>query len=276
MKIRSRFTILSLSIAAALWGAPAQAHFASPIVRAADAVGLNVLVVHQQYAETYDGATLDREDGNLSGISAFDGRLFASGAYLRFALRYAGGSDVYTGQTQGGTPVVSTTQNTVFDGGARFGWAFASSPDSAVIPYVTLGGYEWNRGLGGVLPYHEDYSHLWYGLGVAGWIAPSPRLTICAHGSVGRTDAASLYMTGLSSVGIPDQSFALGAAQRITAGIRAEYALTRRVRLDGGIDYLRFSYGASGINVIPGVATVQEPGSTTRQITGYLGAAFVF
>ena len=275
MKIRSRFALLSLSVAAALWGAPAQSRV-DPAIARTGAVGLHALIVHQQYAETYDGATMDREDGNLSGISVRDGRLFASGAYLRFALRYAGGSDVYDGQTQGGMPDVSTTQNMIFDGGARFGWAFASSPDSAVIPYVTLGGYEWNRGLGGPVPYQEDYSHLWYGVGVAGWIAPSPRLALCVHGSVGRTDAASLYMTGLSGIGIPDQSFTLGAAQRTTVGILAQYALTRLVRLDGGIDYLRFSYGASGINVIPGVGTAQEPDSTTRQITGYLGAAFAF
>ncbi|MHB8408343.1 MAG: hypothetical protein ACYDHY_09695 [Acidiferrobacterales bacterium] len=270
--------LLPLAIAAALWGSQASA--ATPINptlgRAASEVRIDYVYLHQQYAESYNGTVPDREDGNIPGIAIFEGGILPSGFYVKYGLSYVDGSDAYNGQTQGGTPAVSRTQNEILDGSVRLGWAFATTANSAVAPYFTGGVHLWRRSLGGVVPYEEDYTNFWYGIGVAELYTPVRHLALSAHGSIGRTAGASMNMTGLSGIGIPDQNFTLGTEQRYTAGFDADYAFTRFFHANAGVDYTHFSYGVSEVNTVAGVGTLQEPDSTTGQLAYHVGIALSF
>lgn len=231
--------------------------------------------LNQNYQEQVNGTVPDRESGNIPGISLYESGLRRAGFYYEFGVRYVSGSDTYLGKTQGGTPMTTDTGNTIVDTRGRFGWAFATAPRSAVAPYLTVGSYDWKRGLGGQIPYNEHYSHYFLGAGLLGLYAPSPRLLVYARGSLGRVIYPQMTVSGLSSYGVPDTTFSLGSASRYSVGIGTDFLITQSFRIHAGVDETQFSYGVSSVVAIPGGA-IQEPASTTRQIACEIGADVAF
>ena len=107
---------------------------------------------------------LDREDGWIPGIS---------GAYtqqtdkyiLDMTLTYLNGDVVYDGQTQGGTPHKTHTNEKIIDTSISLGFLDAIKLPKPSVLYIGLGFREWQRDIlpkGTVLGLFETY-HWYYG-----------------------------------------------------------------------------------------------------------------
>jgi hypothetical protein len=117
------------------------------------------------YKEYAHNARLDHEDGTLYGLA---GGVQAGWNALLFEgeLSWFGNDVNYEGQTQGGTPVQTRTDEKILDGQARAGWRFRRQEKLQYQFYGGLGYRDWQRDIkstptaAGV---RETYTW-WYGL----------------------------------------------------------------------------------------------------------------
>ena len=268
-----KFLVVLTVLAAPCAGASS---LASSFIAADNGASISFTSLHQDYKEFYAGTVPDSESGNIDGVGVTFKELMPNGVYSRLALQYSHGSDVYTGHTQGGVPLIGKTENSIIDAGMRLGRAFGFPYRTALAPYATLGRYSWRRGLSGAEPYDEYYHNFWIGVGLLGQWVPVEPLVLSAYGSIGRTVSAHMSTSGLSSYGVPDQEFGLGNTTRYKLGVDMDYAVTPLVHVEAGADYLRFGYGQSAVNSLPGGGASLEPESTTKQTLYRIGIDFFF
>lgn len=263
------------------------------IIRAGSGVSAAIGGLDQNYQETSNGSVLDKETGSIPMISLGASSISGNpqgGLYWRIQGRYARGNTAYDGQTLGGTPVQTTTANTIFDIDGRLGFATGIGRHMALIPYFELGEHHWRRnvgsgqGAGGI----EHYTNGYLGGGLLWEIALNRRWVLALHGMAGYTFGAQitatdpvLIDTSTNQVFYATSSQTLGDSAYENGGLKATYLINRVWRAFIRIDATHFRYMAS--TPIPIFTTTgsgepgfYEPDSHTTQIAVTIGSGARF
>ncbi len=264
-----------------------------PIQRAEGGFSVALGDLYQDYAETAGGAVLDQETGAVPletlAASSLSGAP-QGGTYWRIEGRYAHGDTNYDGQYLNGTPVQTTTANTIVDINGRIGFGYGLYRRMAVIPYFSIGMHRWQRnvgngqGAGGI----EDYTNGNLGGGLMWEMALAPRVVLAVHAMGGFTFGAQITATdpvyidtSTNTVYYARETKTLGDCAYESGGVRATYLINRVWRTFVAVDVIHFRYGASASTPIfyssgGGQNGYYEPNSRTTQVLVLAGAGARF
>ena len=241
-------------------------------------VSNNQLVIQKtstyvDYAETQAGETLDTEAGNVLGYCISSSWLNRGGNNLYFEIEYdqSNGKTNYTGMSSGGGAfgsVVNTSSAWLTNFSGRFGKAYPLSEDFMLTPYAELGSHKWDRGVNG----GETYSNNWLGVGVLGQFSPVNKVVFSANALLGGTEGSSISVK--SGAGLSGFSISLGNSVVYKFGLIADYAFTKKLHGNAGVDYTSFKYGVS--HTVPVNGGSLEPDSQTNYTLIKLGVGFAF
>ncbi len=263
------------------------------IIRAGSGMSAAIGDLDQSYQETSNGAVLDKETGPIPMISFGASSVSSNpqgGLYWRIQGRSARGNTTYNGQTLGGTPVQTTTANTIFDINGRLGVATGIGRHMALMPYFEMGEHDWRRnvgsgqGAGGI----EHYTNGYLGGGLLWEIALNRRWVVAVRGMAGYTFGAQITATdpvfvntSTNQISYATSSQTLGDSAYESGGLKATYLIDRMWRAFIRIDAVHFRYGAS--TPIPiftssgsGEPGFYEPDSQTTQIAVTVGSGARF
>ncbi|MGI9286115.1 MAG: hypothetical protein ACR2P1_12060 [Pseudomonadales bacterium] len=220
------------------------------------------------YQEFNDSERLNREQGNLFGLTAAIqghwGKNFVEADVAWFA------NDVdYDGQTQNGVPVNTTTDQVVVNSAALFGRYFQKHNKFQHALVVGLGYRYWQRDINstrtalGVL---ETYTW-WYGqLGWRGVYQPTSRSSWLAETKLVRPFAAEIEIDFRND--FDNTSLGLGEENGLQLNLTYQFKLAKNWRLDVEGFYTAWDIGRSREATLRqnGVAIgkVFEPESETR------------
>jgi hypothetical protein len=237
-------------------------------------LGLQFMTLNMDYAEKDDaGVLLDTEKGPVSGTTVFltsmrtRANVYVQGQYSRNdgKTNYVGGL-IGPPSTPYGS-IITTSAATIINYSFRLGKGFElvnnymNNNAIMLTPYIELGRQEWYRGVNA----GETYYHNAYGVGLL-WQMSSAgsNLVISVNGLLGKTFGAYINVTGYFSG-------ALGDSTLYKTGFNLDYALSKMLHLNGGVDYIQFSYGKS--NVYSGYL---EPDSTSSNLFYKAGIGISF
>jgi hypothetical protein len=237
-------------------------------------VGFQFTTLKVDYAETDNaGVLLDTEKGPVPGSAVFFSRMWGSAnAYFQAQYGRNEGRTDYVGGLIGppATPygsVVTTSAATFTNYSVRLGRGFElgrsalAASGFMLTPYVELGRQEWYRGVNA----GETYYHNAYGAGLLWQMSGAgSRLVVSVNGLVGKTFGASIDVTGVFSG-------ALGSSPLYKAGLSVDYALSKSLHLNAGVDYARFAYGKSDV-----YGGYLEPDSTSTYLIYKAGFGVAF
>lgn len=189
--------------------------------------------------------------------------------YGRVVFELTDASTNFDGTTQSGSPVTDKTKNTFIRLEGNIGYQLIRPPDSklTLIAYTGLGYRYWERGLGGQLPYTEDYSWKYLPIG----IRTEYRINDKWSGAVDAS--ARIMMDGemkIKILGSNNPSVTLGnkTGWSIEAPFYYNLSASRSVFIAPWYEYS--AIGRSNTVVLATstgtpVASVYEPASTTYQ-----------
>ena len=224
-------------------------------------LSIQLMTLNMDYAEKDDaGVLLDTEKGPVSGTTLIYTSM-RSRANVYFQGQYSrnDGKTNYVGGLIGPPPtpygsIVTTSVATVTNYSIRLGKGFEAGNNylytnaSMLTPDIELGRQEWYRGVNA----GETYYHNAYGIGLLWQMSSSgSSLVMSVNGLAGRTFGAYIDVSGYFSG-------ALGNSTLYKGGINFDYALNKVLHLNGGVEYVRYSYGKSDV-----YSGYLEPDSTT-------------
>ncbi|BBP04368.1 hypothetical protein TPL01_21530 [Sulfuriferula plumbiphila] len=232
-------------------------------------IGAQIQSRHVDYTETANGSILDTESGHVTGygLSAsvmkdlWLGHDYLDAQYSRFS-----GQTDYIGAPFGGGKYGSLTGKSgaeIADFSLRYGKGFAIHDQFMVTPYAEFGYHRWDRDVG----YTEHYTHRYYGIGALGQYSPAGKLVVSANAMIGHT-----YASKINVVAPFGFSAGLGNSVMYRAGISLDYAFTKNVHANAGIDYTSWEYGASAVQP----SGYYEPDSRTKGTTIKAGMGYAF
>jgi hypothetical protein len=238
-------------------------------------VGVQAVTLNVDYAETDDaGVLLDTEKGYVPGRAIFFSHMWGiSNTYFQAQYSRNDGETQYVGGYIGPPPtpygsVVATSTATISNYSLRLGKGIElgqnrmrNNTQHMLTPYIEVEKQKWFRGVNA----GETYYHSAYGAGLL-WQMSSPgsKLVTSLNGLVGQTFDAYIDVTGYFSG-------ALGSSPLYKAGLNFDYALSRIIHVNAGIDYARFAYGKSAV-----YAGYLEPDSTSRYLIYKAGIGISF
>lgn len=237
-------------------------------------LGLQLMSMNMDYAEKDDaGVLLDTEKGPVSGTTVFFTSM-RTRANVYFQGQYSrnDGKTNYVGGLLGPPPtpygsIVTTSVAKITNYSFRLGRGFETgnyyihNHASMLTPYIELARQEWYRGVNA----GETYYHNAYGIGLLWQISSAGSyLVTSVNGLVGKTFGAYIDVSGYFSG-------ALGNATLYKAGINLDYALSKVLHLNRGVDYVGYSYGKSDV-----YSGYLEPDSTTTILLYKAGLAISF
>lgn len=237
------------------------------IIESNNQVGVQFVTTHFNYKEVYEGVLRDTEKGWVPGIGVSLSLMKNWGIenlYLNARLSYQSGETEYKGSylnsNAGYGSVVDKSDADVLDLDFRLGKGFALKRDFMLTPFLGLGYHEWDRGVNE----GELYSHGYYGVGLLVQYSPTGKLVLSADAMIGKTFNSYIDVAGADG-------FAgdLGNSTIYKLGLGADYALSRRMHLTGGLEYTHFSYGESAV-----YHGYFEPPSKTSNVTAKVGVGY--
>lgn len=264
------------------WRKSHQLHTVNPLISLHRQASAGFSATYQHYAEHNASQTLDEEHGWMptyhSGISWMFEQSFMPGhLYFEVNSSYGWGMTTYSGSTQSGTPVTTTTHNQIVNISGKMGDGFLVNSKLMVLPYLAYGHRYWDRGLGGPTPYHEYYDSNYIGAGVATDYRLTRKLTLTGDVMAASTFANSMDMH------IPTTQtvhFALGDKALVRLSLKADYSVSRHWGVYGGVRYTRFQFGHSGSQPVyhngSQVGMMSEPDSTTNDVSLISGVRYKF
>lgn len=256
---------------------PQAAWVSSDILSANNQVGIAFATTHFDYLETSGGAKLDSEGGWVPGVNvslSVMNNWLVNNFYFRADYTHLDGKTDYVGGTWGNPTYGSLKQKdaaVVDDIDFRFGKGFELSRSFMATPYLGVGYHDWQRNPG----YQEEYTNGYVGAGLMLQWAPINRFVLSANGLVGTTFGSHITTGGSFPIDV-----ALGNSTTYRVGLSGDYALTRSIHVNAGVEYVDFAYGKSAVTTfnVPGVGTigVLEPDSTTKNTTVKVGVGYSF
>jgi hypothetical protein len=250
----------------------------SDIIASNTQAGIQFISTYVDYTETGNGifgtqtGVLDTESGYVPGFALFASAMWGEPHfYLAGQVSHNNGYTNYTGALMGGGPygsVVATSGATLMDNSLRFGTGLEIRDSLMATPYAEIGSHEWDRGVND----GETYTHDYWGVGILGQYSPATALVISANAMIGRTYRSYILVAGPFGF-----SSDLSNSGLYKAGLSVDYAFTADFHGNAGIDYTRFKYGMSSINILGGGAYyVWEPDSSTKYTTFRVGLGYGF
>lgn len=233
------------------------------------------------HTEIVNGAIADSEDAHIAGYG-----LFASAmkdlwlGHDFFAVQYTSfyGESTYVGSSIG-NPVYgslvekSSAKNSDFN--FRFGNGYLVDGGLMVTPYGELGYHKYDRTIGYATPgsYLETYTHYYYGIGIMGQLSPTDKMVWFANILIGHTFRANI------TVGLPAPfgfSAKLGNSALYKMGTSLDYAFTKNLHANFGVDVASWKYGMSADQPVGFGLFLYEPDSKTNNTTYKAGIGFSF
>lgn len=246
------------------------------ILSANNQAGIQLTMQHMDYSETYQGVLLDTENGNVPGIDlsvSVMKDLWLGNDYLQAEYAYSSGKTDYVGSYQGGSygSLVAKSGAEINDFSIRYGKGYVASQTVMLTPYGEFGYHQWDRNVGDGIPggYMEHYSHKYLAFGILGQYSPVARLVLTGNVMAGRTLRPAITVDLPAPQGF---SAGLGNSAIYKASIAADYAFTKTVHGNAGIDYTTWQYGASAIQP----SGYLEPDSKTYITTFKVGVGYAF
>jgi hypothetical protein len=153
------------------------------------------------------------------------------------------------------------------------GFSFdAEEVQSMLTPYFEVGNHRWERGLGGGAPYHESYTNDYLGIGVIGqYSPPRSKLVLSANGLMGSTFRSNISVSN----GVNSWEGSLVSSAITKCSFSADYEMINHLHGNLSVDFVSFSYGASGGYTVP-AGGYFEPDSKTNYTTIKLGLGYAF
>lgn len=249
----------------------------SAILAANNQVGFQIISTKVDYTETNNGmftsplGTMDTESGHVPGfalsISTMQD-LWLGHDYLEAGYDHSNGNTDYIGgYISPPTPygsVTGTSSAVLENYHARYGAGIVVGDNLMLTPYGELGHHEWDRGVN----LGEIYTHDYYGFGVLAQYSPFSKLVLSANLLAGSTFASNIIVNGVFSG-------PLGNSTLVRAGVAADFAFTRRIHANIGVDYTSFNYGISSFYPY-GAGAAGEPDSKTKYTTARVGLGYAF
>ena len=241
-------------------------------------IGLQLITMNVDYLESGNGTTtgtgkLDSETGPVAGNGIYFSRMLGN-ADVYFQGQYSRneGRTKYVGGLIGppSTPygsVVTTSAAIITNYSVRLGKGIEldrlgrSGNEHLLTPLFELGRQEWFRGVNA----GETYYHNTFGAGLLWQYSPqNTRLVVSGLILAGQTFGSYIDVTGY---------FAgpLGNSSLLKWGISLDYALTKIVHVNMGVDYTSFAYGISDT-----YGGYLEPDSTSAYLIYRAGLGFSF
>jgi len=239
-----------------------------------NSVGIKVQGKYVDYMEVDTrNNNLDSETGWIGGITiqaSMMKDIFFGNDYLHAEYTHIDDKTKYTGSYWGGHygDLITNNGAKINDYSFRYGKGFEIDDDALLTPYIEVGKHSWDRILPpGSNPVMERYYFHYYGIGALAQGAITDRLVITANGMFGRTVKPKIF------VNTPGDSDTLnqGASNIYKVGLDADYALTKNIHANLGIDYLHFKYGISNVS---SSGVYLEPDSRTSYTTVNLGLSY--
>jgi hypothetical protein len=194
-----------------------------------------------------------------------------SNIYCEVEYDQSNGSTKYTGMNLSGGvfgSVVSTSSAKLTNFSGRVGKAFRLHDNFLLTSYAELGTHEWYRGVNS----GETYTNNWLGVGALGQFSPVRALVVTANAMLGDTKGSSISVN--SGSGLTGFSVPLGNSLLYKTGLSADYAITKTVHANLGVDYISFKYGVS--RVVSANGGSLEPDSKTNYTVVKLGVGYAF
>jgi hypothetical protein len=217
------------------------------------------------------GGKIDTEGSWVPGVNASLSLMRSDwgfdNLYINAQLSYTDGSTHYVGETgKGGGYGATTASDTakVFDSDFRLGKGFAIGDNVMLTPYFGIGTHYWRRG-----PFPETYTNDYAGGGVLAQFAASNQLVFSGYALGGGTFDSGISVATHS--GVTGWSANLGNSGTYRLGGAVDYAISRNLHINAGVDYANWSYGQS-----PFVNGNVEPHSKTSNVSLKAGVGYAF
>ena len=280
---------ITLSVLCMLFSATTLAG-TSEIKSSNNQVSIQAISTNVNYTETGSGTlgsptgTLDTEVGDIPGfgisISTMTGD---NNQYFEAEYDHSSGNTTYTGGLTGSSPtpygsVVGASSATLTNFSGRFGKGLVIGNDRPdlvdsfmLTPYVELGHHKWDRGIN----YGEVYTNDYFAIGTL-WQFSSinSNLVVSANAMLGTTFRSKVVVN--SGTGLIGSSYPLGNSTLYKVGLSADYAISKHVHGNVGVDYTSFGYGMSPVYPAGAGFVSWEPGSSTNYTTFKLGLGYGF
>jgi hypothetical protein len=249
--------------------------FAGPppnwIVESNNQISVQYQSIHFDYAETQAGVLLDTEKGWVPGVGVSVTVMqnwMIDNLYFNGSFAWYRGHTDYVGSLIGGVFGSVRQENgaIVRDFDFRLGKGFAVHRDFMVTPFFGIGSHDWDRKVNN----GEDYTHGYWGAGLLLQWSPMSRLVVSADGLIGKTFDPNVFVHAIPGF-VPDTSLDLGDSRLYKLGLSADYAITRNIHANAGIEYTNFHYGQS-----PVVNGILEPDSKTENVTFKVGLGYAW
>jgi hypothetical protein len=195
---------------------------------------------------------------------------FIDNLYLRAQFTWENGKTDYVGAYRGQAfgSLVSTSGANVYDYDFRLGKGFSLHPNVMATPFFGIGYHQWDREINA----GEDYSQGYAGGGLLVQWSFMSCFVLSVDGLVGRT-----FDSQIKVATVPDQiagsTLTLGNSAIYKVGLSGDYAITRSLHVNAGVEWVNFKYGESAF--VP-TGTYVEPHSETSNLTVKVGVGYAF
>jgi hypothetical protein len=256
------------------WTGAAMAGESTYILDANNQVAVQFVSTNFDYEETVNGATFNTESNWVPGVGVSLSLMKNWGVrnlYFNAEFSWLNGKTDYVGAYQG-EPFGSLKQKNgaiVHDYEFRLGKGFEFQQNLMVTPYFGIGTHEWNRKVNA----GEIYSHKYYGGGLMVQYSPFPKFVLAANGLVGTTFDSEIEIKSIPDAGIVGSTLPLGDSTITKLGLSGDYAITRNIHVNAGVEWVNFDYGASPLDP---TGRYNEPDSTTSNVTTKVGVGYAF
>jgi hypothetical protein len=247
-------------------------------------ISIQTISTNVDYTETYDGAIVDTETGDVPGYAVSMSTMTGdNNRYLEAEYEHTNGTTNYVGGLVGppATPygsVIDTTGATLTNYSGRLGRGIVIDKTELnsdlllmLTPNAELGHHKWDRGVN----YGETYTNDYFALGLLYQTsAVNSKLVVSANAMLGSTFRSKIVVN--SGAGLTGFSGALGNSTFYKIGFSADYPISEHFHGNVGADYTSFHYGMSGGIPVGGGLVAIEPSSNTIYTTIKLGLGFSF
>lgn len=238
------------------------------------------------YSETANDSAgnetlLDNENGGINGYgltASLMKNLWLGRDYLYAHYDYASGRTNYTGGTLANPAfgsTIGTSGASIRNFTLRYGKGFSQDRSTLLTVFAELGRHQYLRTLGLGTPgaYEETYWHNYFGLGAMMQYSPSDNWVYSVSAMIGHT-----FQSHLDAVFPPPYgrlAMKLGNSSIERLEFQADYALTRSLHANAGVELSTWSYGASASQPVAGT-NLYEPNSSTFITSARVGIGYAF
>ncbi len=229
-------------------------------------VGVQLTSTNMNYTGTGNGVvgapgvTYATEKGNVPGFALSASAmqdLWLGNDYIEAEYSHDNGHTNFIGGAPYGS-AAGEAGATLSDYHLRYGKGFAMNNQFMLTPYGEVGSHEWDSSAEG------NFTNDYFGAGVLAQYSPIHKLVLSGNALVGHTfNASTTGANGFAGYG------GLGTSNLYRVGLNADYALSKSLHANAGVDYTSFNYGAGAMG--SGV-----PNSLTDYTTYKIGLGYAF